>query len=164
MAGIIDSGISGFIGNNVKIFKNAITIDIFGNVFYRNYSFGASDDVGVFWNTKNSFSKNIMLFLSVSLQKSLNNKFDYGNKLRASKTYDIRIFLPTYHYFESLQENEESNHSDTPNYHKIKTYHIAFDFMENFIGAIEKTTIENVALWSQKRLEATRHIVENPRN
>lgn len=94
MAGIIDSGISGFIGNKVKIFNNAITIDIFGNVFYRNYPFGASDDVGVFWNTNNPFSENVMLFLSVNLQKALNGKFDYGNKLRASKTHNIGIFLP----------------------------------------------------------------------
>ena len=58
MAGSENTGISGFIGNeNARKFKaNALTIDIFGNVFYRNYDFGASDDVGVFWNDENAIN------------------------------------------------------------------------------------------------------------
>lgn len=52
MSEILNTGISGFIGNkNVRKFNsNPLTIDIFGNVFYRDCEFGASDDVGVFWS------------------------------------------------------------------------------------------------------------------
>lgn len=64
MAGTENTGISGFIGNeNARKFKaNALTIDIFGNVFYRAYEFGASDDVGVFWNENNSVKEKSTLF------------------------------------------------------------------------------------------------------
>lgn len=57
MSGILNTGISDFIGNkNVKkINSNSLTIE-FGNVFYRDYEFGASDDVGVFWSNNKMIS------------------------------------------------------------------------------------------------------------
>ena len=112
MAGNINLGISGYIGNeNVRKFNaNAITIDIFGNTFYRDYEFGASDDVGIFWNDKNPFSDNVMIFIACIISKFMQGKFDFTNKLRASQTHNFKILLPTY-------ENGE----------------IAFDFMENYI-------------------------------
>jgi hypothetical protein len=48
MAGITNTGVVNYISNPVASFpKNSITIDIFGNTFYRNYDFGAGDDTGV---------------------------------------------------------------------------------------------------------------------
>ena len=40
-------------------------------------------------------------------------------------------------------------------------YTIAFEFMETFIKAVEKEVIKSVVLWKQKRLNATKAIVEN---
>jgi len=41
-------GVVGYISNPIALFsKNSITIDIFGNSFYRNYDFGAGDDTGI---------------------------------------------------------------------------------------------------------------------
>ena len=141
MAGTENTGISGFIGNeNARKFKaNALTIDIFGNVFYRDYEFGASDDVGVFWNENNSVKEKSMLFLSVVISKSLQGKFDFGHKLRASQSYDIKILLP-------INQNNQ----------------IAFEFMENFISAVQKEAIKSVVLWSEKRLNATKQVISKP--
>lgn len=141
MAGTENTGISGFIGNeNARKFKaNALTIDIFGNVFYRAYEFGASDDVGVFWNENNSVKEKSMLFLSAVIYKALQGKFDFGHKLRASQSYDIKILLPV-----------------------NKNGQIAFEFMETFIKAVEKEVIKSVVLWSEKRLNATKQVISKP--
>lgn len=42
MAGVTNTGVVNYISNPVASFpKNSITIDIFGNTFYRNYEYGA---------------------------------------------------------------------------------------------------------------------------
>lgn len=70
MAGITNNGVANYISNPVATFpKNSITIDIFGNTFYRNYDFGAGDDTGVYWNSKNIYSRETMLFLASSMKK-----------------------------------------------------------------------------------------------
>lgn len=139
MSGTENTGISGFIGNeNARKFKaNALTIDIFGNVFYRNYDFGASDDVGVFWNDKNPIKEKAMFFLCAVIAKSLRGRFDFGHKLRASQSHDIKIPLP-------INKNGQ----------------IDFDFMESFISAVQKEVIKGVVLWSEKRINATKEVIQ----
>ena len=131
MAGNINLGISGYIGNeNVRKFNaNAITIDIFGNTFYRDYEFGASDDVGVFWNDKNQFSDNAMIFIASVISKFMQGKFDFANKLRASQTYDFKIKLP-------VKQNGE----------------IDFEYME--------TTIKNTKFQMQNILNAYKSLIQ----
>ena len=54
MSGITDNGVADFVNNKVTVFpKNSITIDIFGNVFYRDYEYGMGDDTGAYWNEDN---------------------------------------------------------------------------------------------------------------
>ena len=118
MAGITNTGVVNYISNPVASFpKNTITIDIFGNTFYRDYPFGAGDDTGVYWNDKIEYSKEAMLFFAISMEKSLFGKFDYGKKLRSSQSVNFKIQLPT------------------------KNGNIDFEFMENYIGAIEAERI-----------------------
>ncbi len=138
MAGITNNGICGFIGNdNARKFKaNAITIDILGNVFYRDYDFGASDDVGVFWNEHKLFNKEIMLFICASIQKSLMGRFDFGNKLRASRAFDLPCLLPI-----------------------LDSKNINFDFMESFIKAIEKQHIETLYRFWESKLKAYNAVI-----
>lgn len=96
MSGTTNTGVIDYIGNDVRVFpKNSLTIDIFGNVFYRNYSYGMGDDTGAFWNDNYLISKNSMLFIATVIQNSLEGKFDYGNKLRSSQSLNFRIKLPT---------------------------------------------------------------------
>ena len=120
MAGVTNTGVVRHIGNKMTIFpKNSLTIDIFGNVFYRNYEFSASDDVGVYWNDE-EYSEHSMLFLVSSIQKSLVGKFDFGNKLRSSKSHDLLVKLPTL--------NNK----------------LAFSYMESYIKALESERIETL--------------------
>ena len=61
MAGVTNTGVANYISNPIATFpENSITIDIFGNTFYRNYAFGAGDDTGVYWSDKQSDRKSVV--------------------------------------------------------------------------------------------------------
>ena len=115
MSGTTNAGVVNYIANPVASFpKNAITIDIFGNTFYRNYAFGAGDDTGVYWNDATAYSSNAMLFFAVAMQKSMMGRFSYGKKLRSSQSENFTMRLP-------VTDNGFIN----------------FDFMESFIAELE---------------------------
>ena len=64
MSGRTNTGVVNYISNPVASFpQNSITVDIFGNTFYRDFAFGAGDDTGVYWNDEVIYSKEAMLFL-----------------------------------------------------------------------------------------------------
>ena len=87
MSGTTNTGVVGYISNPVAQFpKNSITVDIFGNSFFRNYDFGAGDDTGVYWNTEKEYSKTCMLFFTAAMEKALQGKYSYGKKLRSSQS------------------------------------------------------------------------------
>ena len=138
MAGTTNTGIAKYISNPVAEFpKNSITIDIFGNTFYRNYDFGAGDDTGVYWNNKKDYSDKTMLYLTSSISKLISGKFDFGNKLRSSQSLDFKVQLPT-------QNNK-------PNY----------ELMETFITAIQKLVIKEVVLFADRKIEATKNVIHS---
>ena len=124
MSGTTNAGVVNYIANPVASFpKNAITIDIFGNTFYRNYAFGAGDDTGVYWNDVTAYSSNAMLFFAVAMQKSMMGRFSYGKKLRSSQSENFTMRLP-------VTDNGFIN----------------FDFMESFIAELEAERVaERVA-------------------
>ena len=133
MAGTTNTGVVGYISNPVASFpKNSITIDIFGNAFYRNYSFGAGDDTGVYWNTKMQYSGKQMLFFASSMEKSIAGKFSYGKKLRSSQSWDIKMYVP------------------------FINGNIDLDFMDTLISAIQKLIIKDVVLYSDCKIAATK--------
>ena len=119
MAGTTNAGVVNYISNPVALFpKNAITIDIFGNTFYRDYAFGAGDDTGVYWNDENIYSSKAMLFFAVAMQKSMMGRFSYGKKLRSSQSKNFVMRLPV-----TIDGK------------------INFDFMESFIAELEAERI-----------------------
>ena len=133
MSGVTNCGVVGYISNPVASFpKNSITVDIFGNTFYRNYNFGAGDDTGVYWNSEKIYSAKTMLFFSAAIQKSLAGKFSYGNKLRSSQSKDFKIYLPT--------------KDGAPDY----------EYMEKIISAVQKTVIAEVVKYSEEKISAYR--------
>ncbi len=136
MSGTTNTGVVNFISNPVASFpKNSITVDIFGNVFYRNYDFGAGDDTGVYWNDAKEYSKEQMIFFAASMKRSLLNKFSYGKKLRSSESYDIPMMLP------------------------IKNESIDFNYMNILVSAIQKLIIKDVVLYADKRIKATKEVI-----
>ena len=136
MSGITNTGVVKYIGNSVTQFpKNSITIDIFGNAFYRSIIFGASDDVGVYWNRENKKSENVMLILAGSIQKALRGRFEYGNKLRSSKSYNLKCHLPT--------------KNNDPDYKLMKTLG----------SAIQKLVIADVVKYADRELSAYQSVI-----
>lgn len=125
MSGTTNAGVVNYISNPVASFpKNAITIDIFGNTFYRNYAFGAGDDTGVYWNDTTAYSSNAMLFFAVAMQKSMMGRFSYGKKLRSSQSEDFTMHLPV-----------------------TDDGAIDFDFMESFIAELEAERVAELSAY-----------------
>jgi len=128
MAGITNTGVVNYISNPVSIFpRNSVTVDIFGNTFYRNYDYGAGDDTGVYWNDKAEYSKETMLFYASAMGKSILGKFDYGKKLRSSQSLDFKMALPS--------------KNNVPDY----------EMMDTIISAIQKLVIKDVVLYVQNK-------------
>ncbi len=137
MAGVTNTGVVSYISNPVaKFSKNSITIDIFGNTFYRNYDFGAGDDTGVYWSDEKQYSKKTMLFFATSMEKSISGKFDFGNKLRSSQSFGFTMKLPA-----------KNNQPD-------------YATMETLISAIQKLVIKDVVLYVDRKLAASKQIVD----
>lgn len=138
MAGTTNTGVVKYISNPVASFpSNSITVDIFGNTFYRDYSYGAGDDTGAYWNDAIIYSKETMLYLTSSISKLLRGKFDFGNKLRSSQSLDFKFSLPT------------------------KNKKLDYQSMETFITAIQKLIIKDVVQFADRKIEATKTVVNN---
>lgn len=137
MSGITNTGVVNYISNPVAKFKkNAITVDIFGNSFYRNYDFGAGDDTGVYWSKEHDYSKEVMLFFTASMNKALSGRFDYGNKLRSSQSLNMKMKLPV--------------KIDQPDIFLITT----------LISAMQKIIIKDVVQYVEQKSELCKSIIE----
>ncbi len=137
MAGVSNTGVVNHISNPIAIFpSNSITIDIFGNTFYRDYEFGAGDDTGVYWNTSKSYSKELMLFFATAMSRALVGKYSFGKKLRSSQSLKEQMLLLDY--------------QGSPDYIR----------METFISAVQKLVIKDVVLYADREIEATRQVVD----
>ena len=138
MSGATNTGVVGYISNPVAQFpKNSITVDIFGNSFFRNYDFGAGDDTGVYWNTEKEYSKTCMLFFTAAMEKALQGKYSYGKKLRSSQSLHFKMQLPT--------------KDGKPDY----------DTMATLISAVQKLVIKDVVLYADRKIEKTKEVIRN---
>ncbi len=137
MVGTTNTGVVGCISNPVASFpENSITIDIFGNTFYRNYFFGAGDDTGVYWNDTKYYSKKVMLFLSAAMEKSIPGKYSYGKKLRSSQSFDFKMKLP------------------------VAKGQIDYSTMEIIISGIQKIVIKEVVLYADRKITVTKEVLK----
>ena len=134
-AGEADMGISAFISNDVEIFKeNTVTIDMFGSAKYRNYKYGADDHVAIV-HTEN-LSKHAAIYVTTAIHKVANaGRFSYARNFYSKDADELSILLP------------------------ISDGEIDYEFMVNFIKAIEKLVIKDVVLWADKKIEATKKVV-----
>ena len=136
MAGTTNTGVVGYISNPVAYFpQNAITIDIFGNTFYRNYAFGAGDDTGVYWNESYKYTEEQMLFFTTSMAKSIHNQYSFGNKLRSSQSLNIEMLVP------------------------INKGEIDLYFIDTLVVAIKKLVIKDVVEYADEKIFATKEVI-----
>ncbi len=131
MAGIGNNGVVNYISNPVASFpKNSITIDIFGNTFYRNFDYGAGDDTGVYYSTTKKYSEKMMLYFTTTMYQAVKGKFDFGKKLRSSQSLKFKMILPT-----------KSNQPD-------------YKAMELIVSAVQKLVMKDVVEYSNIKLIA----------
>ena len=133
-AGEAETGVSAYIGNNVKVFsKNTTTIDMFGSAKYRNYLYGGDDHIAVV-HTEH-LSKLAAVFVTSSIHKSsYSGKFSYARNFYAKDADELEIILP-------ILDTE-------PDYKS----------METLISAIQKIVIKDVVLYSENRIKETQLI------
>ncbi|MGX3097621.1 restriction endonuclease subunit S [Helicobacter sp. 23-1046] len=99
-AGENDNGVSNFIGNEVEIFENKLTIDMFGNCFFHSYPFGCDDNILVLFPKQSGFSKEVNLFFATLLNQE-KFRYRFGRQYRQKDFEKHMIKLP------AKQENGE---------------------------------------------------------
>lgn len=91
-AGYQNEGVAGFISNDSQeIYGKTITIDMFCNVFYRDYDFCCDDNILVISDYK--YGQNIGLFLATIISKD-KFRFAYGRQYRKKDYLKHVIKLP----------------------------------------------------------------------
>lgn len=130
-AGETNEGVSGFIGNNVRIFqKNTTTIDMFGSAKYRNYKYGGDDHVTIVHTEK--LPMKAAIFVTTAIHKSSHNgQFDYGRNFYPKDADNLNIVLPV--------------KNGQPDYSK----------MEIIISAIHKLVMKEAILYVDRKSNAT---------
>lgn len=134
MSGTTNQGIANCISNNLNLMPaGSLTVDILGNVFYRNYQYGLSDDVGCYYDKQYSYKQ--MLYLATAISKAMTGKYSYGKKFRSSQSSRIKIKLPV------MSDGK-------PDY----------NFMDQYITAIEKKKVLKLKQAMDHKLELYREV------
>ena len=136
----VNNGVTAKVSNSSHIHNgNTITVTYNGSVgeaFYQTDSFWASDDVNVL-TFKRLLNERLALFFCTSLRKS-GKKYGY-----------------TYKWTKELMEKDEIILPVT------SSGSIDYKFMETYIRAIEKLTIQRVKDWRAKEIKTTMDIVKD---
>ena len=134
--GLSENGFLGKTNTPARVFeKNTITVDMFGNPFFRNTEYKMVTHARVFsLKPKMEISEESGLFLSGAIHY-LPKLFGYENMCSWAKINDREIQLPS--------KNSQPD----------------FEFMETFIRAIEKLVIADVVKWLDAQIEATKQVV-----
>lgn len=120
-AGSENQGIAEHILENKELFDGiTLTIDMFGNVFARNYPFYADDNILVLQTNVHTFKQ--IQFMASSLAH-LANKYGYTNQFRQNTLNNTTIKLPL------KPSTDPSNYTQED---------IDWDYMENFMKIIEE--------------------------
>ena len=93
--GFINCGVSDYIGNDVKLYNNHLTIDCFGYCFYRGYDFHASrvyilDDL--------NWPPDALMYVSVMIDAAARGRFTFTNRFNLSAYNKASIVLPVNQY------------------------------------------------------------------
>lgn len=138
-SGVQNNGILGLTDKKAKIISpDTITVDMFGNVYYRNFEYKMVTHARVFslepyeWK----LSEKSGLYICSKL-KYLTELFSYDNMCSFNKIKDFLVELPV-------------NSSGTPD----------FDYMERYIRALEKLAIADVVKYKDKVVEISKGIIK----
>ena len=135
-SGLQNNGIKGKTDKFAKTFPvNTITVDFWGNAFYRNFDYKLATHNHVFsLNGMVIKNEQVGLYL-VSAMRYLSKIYSYNDMGTWNKMKKREIEIP------------------------IVNGEIDYKFMEDFIYTIEKMVIKDVVLWADKKIEATNRAI-----
>lgn len=134
-AGFNNQGVAEYISNEEQTtFNCGLTIDMFGNCFYRDYKFKADDNILVF--DLESIPKEAKLYIVSAINKVVNGLYSYSHQYRVKSFNNTIINLPTT--------------NGTPDW----------TYMEKYIKATEKVVIRDVVEWKNEMIKKTKEVVK----
>ena len=130
-SGITNCGVIGKTDFPAKIFKpNTITVDMFGNSYYRDFEYKMATHAHVFSLTpKEKFNKQIGLYICAATDY-FKKCYSFSDMCNWNKMKKNNIILPV-----------TINNT------------IDYDFMETYIKAIEKKVIQKVITWKDSEMK-----------
>lgn len=136
-SGVDNHGIKGKTDRKAKIFPaNTITIDFWGNAYYRDFEYKMATHNHVFSLTGKIIKNRLVGLYLIGRLAKLPTLFSYNNMATWNKLRILTITLPV------TLEGEPD-----------------FDYMERYIRAIEKLTIVNVVKYKDKVIDTTKKLV-----
>lgn len=152
-SGVDNTGIKGKTDMPAKIFpKNTITLDFWGNAYYRDFEYKLATHNHVF-SLSGDVIKNEQIGLYLVMQMSYFKKIFSYNKMGTWNRYkEFEIFLP-------IQMNEEHMPViDSDFIYHPKGYIPDFDHMEKYIRVMQKRVIADVVKYKDEVIANTRKI------
>lgn len=136
-SGVDNRGIKGRTDRKAKVFpSNTITIDFWGNAYYRDYEYKMATHNHVFSLSGEVIKNRQIGTYLVGMLSRLSDLFSYNNMATWNKLKDIEISLP-------VSSNGE----------------IDFDYMERYIRAIEKLVIAEVVKHKDSVIATAKQVV-----
>lgn len=139
--GSSNNGIRGFITEAEEFLNDEKTIS-FGQdtatIFYQEKAYFTGDKIKILTYKYGELNQELACYFIASMKKNF-DKFSWGqNSFNETIIKDVSIKLP-------INSNNE----------------IDFEFMENYIKAIEKLTIKSVIEWKDKIIEVTKKCIDS---
>ena len=142
-AGRENQGVAEYIQENKQLFRGPVfTIDMFGNVFVRDYDFYADDNIIVFG--KEGLSINQFLYIASALDY-LSGVYGYGNQFRLNSIGNTFIQLPV------KPGTDEANYTEDD---------IDWDYIASYVRVAEKQVIADVVDYKNEVIATTKELVE----
>lgn len=91
-AGFENRGVAQHVGNDVELYVNPITVDMFGNSFYQEGEVSGDDNVYFFVN--DGVSGIAKQFVSAVMMAACAGQFDYGRQFRQGDADVLNVLLP----------------------------------------------------------------------
>ncbi|OTA29046.1 hypothetical protein B9T39_05175 [Alloscardovia macacae] len=136
-SGVDNQGIKGKTDRKARIFpSNTITIDFWGNAYYRDFDYKMATHNHVFSLSGKILRNRLVGLYIVSMLSKVPTLFSYNNMATWNKLKLLKISLP-------VNANEE----------------IDFEYMERYIRAIEKLTIADVSKYKNRLIATTKQVV-----
>lgn len=154
-AGLSNHGIIGKTDRKAKVIKkNTITVDMFGNAFYRDTEYKMVTHARVFaLSPKFEMTEGSGLYVA-SCMSYLTKKFAYSNMCSWNKIQDLPICLP-------IQTDDSGKPViDAGKTYSPKGYIPDWEYMEKYIKATEKEIIKEVVLYKDTVIAKAKEITK----